>query len=559
MHKLKKALTVALGLFIMLPAVFGLEARPLPFSHRDTLAARALRALPDQPDSCAAYANELLRLALNSGTDSLLFKANQLLGYAYYYKGDYNKSIFYYQQTLGTTYIQNHPRAAASVYNNLGINYEILDEYDQAIDAYLQSLLAEEKIGNTDGKYMSWINLGALYQKILDTDEAKRYELGALRYFEAQNDSLHVALCHQNLGVIYIQEGQHDSAMIYNQLALDYCLQSGYTRDYIQILFNSVVSHLQQGNPDLARFYLNKVKQVKADVEQDSFLHGTYLLYQGRLFMELGESLQARKTLSKALSLLRQSGIKNYQLEALDNLLKSYVPASLLPEYKRYMEEFRSIRSDIFSQEVASNLSKAKVEFDVAILEKNLELEQTKTELHQKLIQGLLIILTLITLAAIIIYLLWQKQRRQNRALFQLNQNLTEKWKISNLQAYQKHSHLFQDVHETMEREQLYANPDLTIEMLAKAIGSNQRYVSECINTHHGSNFFQFVNTYRIEHAKHLLLHQPELTMDAIAESSGFSSRSTFYRAFKKMTGMSPGSYAEQGKQDNRPLPPAKN
>lgn len=548
MHDITKVLLTASGLFLMSLHSWGLtpgQVKPLP---TDTLLNRALSLLPDYADSSAAYAEAVLRIAIDDNVDSLLFKSNQLLGYAYYYKGDYRKSNFFYKKTLGTQYIATHPQAAASVYNNIGIYYEILDEYDKAIDTYLQSILAEESIGNMDGKYMTWINLSILSAKINDIKEAKRYARGALRYFESRQDSIQIALCHQNLGVAYTMEQKFDSAMIYNQQALSYYLEQDLKFDYLQILFNTVVNHLQQGNLDLAQYYLKKAQPLRSYIDSDILLSGTYKLYQGRLMLETGNGAKARVKLEEALHLLKQTDIKNYQVETLDNILKSFVPAAQLPEYKNYMNEFRRIRSEMFSQEVASNLSKAKVEFDVAILEKNLELQEAQTQLHQRLNQGLLIILSLITAAALIIYLLWRKQRSQNKALFQLNQDLTEKWKISNLQAYQKHGDLFQDIHSIMEDKKLYANPDLTINTLASAIGSNQKYVSESINTHHGGNFFQFVNAYRIEHAKQLLLRQPELTMEAIADSSGFSSRSTFYRAFKKATGMSPGAYAEQGK-----------
>ena len=99
-----------------------------------------------------------------------------------------------------------------------------------------------------------------------------------------------------------------------------------------------------------------------------------------------------------------------------------------------------------------------------------------------------------------------------------------------------------------MKEKELFKNSDIRISDLVKILGTNRTYVSKLINEETGMNFCEWINGYRIAYAKHLLENPEydELTMIAIAEMSGFSSRSVFYRAFKNSEGVSPGSYREQ-------------
>ena len=91
-----------------------------------------------------------------------------------------------------------------------------------------------------------------------------------------------------------------------------------------------------------------------------------------------------------------------------------------------------------------------------------------------------------------------------------------------------------------MEENHLFLRPGLTKEEVALAVGSNSRYVSDCINLKAGCSFIDFVNDYRIRYAQRLLYENPDMRVGEISEESGFSSEVTFYRNFKARTGQTP-------------------
>ena len=98
------------------------------------------------------------------------------------------------------------------------------------------------------------------------------------------------------------------------------------------------------------------------------------------------------------------------------------------------------------------------------------------------------------------------------------------------------------------EKEHVYLNPRLRLSELAMLLGTNRTYLSQYFNQNCESTFYDFVNDYRIHHAK-LLLHSTDDTLETIAMNSGFNSLSTIRRAFVQREGMSPIEFrASNGK-----------
>ena len=108
-------------------------------------------------------------------------------------------------------------------------------------------------------------------------------------------------------------------------------------------------------------------------------------------------------------------------------------------------------------------------------------------------------------------------------------------------------------IYEQMDDVDFICQQDLTIERLAQAVGSNEKYVSQVINELMNKNFNTLLNEYRIrEICKRLtdFAHYGNITNETIAEGVGFKSRSHFIRTFKKVTGLTPSQYQKIAKSE---------
>jgi AraC-like DNA-binding protein len=100
---------------------------------------------------------------------------------------------------------------------------------------------------------------------------------------------------------------------------------------------------------------------------------------------------------------------------------------------------------------------------------------------------------------------------------------------------------------EIVEREKPYLNCDLRLIHLAEMLGIPRHHTSQIINEHFNTNFFDFINQYRVQESKRILSSEAgHYTMESIAYQAGFNNKVSFYKAFKKYNGVTPTVYKEQ-------------
>jgi len=107
---------------------------------------------------------------------------------------------------------------------------------------------------------------------------------------------------------------------------------------------------------------------------------------------------------------------------------------------------------------------------------------------------------------------------------------------------------IIQKATETLERNKVYKNPDLSLPKLARLINISPHKLSEAINAEKNVNFNEFINTFRIEAIAKDLLKNNGYTIASIAYDNGFNSISTFNTNFRKITNHTPSGYINKYK-----------
>ncbi len=111
-----------------------------------------------------------------------------------------------------------------------------------------------------------------------------------------------------------------------------------------------------------------------------------------------------------------------------------------------------------------------------------------------------------------------------------------------------EYDQLFSQLEALMEEKELYLKADLKIAEVARYLGEDARELSICIKNVSKQNFTDYLNSLRVNRAQQLLAN-PEFmqyTIAAIGEQSGFRSKDVFYRAFQKITGLTPGAFRQK-------------
>jgi AraC-like DNA-binding protein len=119
-----------------------------------------------------------------------------------------------------------------------------------------------------------------------------------------------------------------------------------------------------------------------------------------------------------------------------------------------------------------------------------------------------------------------------------------KKYKTSSLTETEKEQ-ILSSLELIMQNEQLFLDPIFSLGQLSKKSGIQEHNISQVLNEKLNRNFYDYVNTYRIEQSKKMLADTTynEMSIFQILLESGFNSKSVFNSAFRKYTGTTPSNF----------------
>jgi AraC-like DNA-binding protein len=125
--------------------------------------------------------------------------------------------------------------------------------------------------------------------------------------------------------------------------------------------------------------------------------------------------------------------------------------------------------------------------------------------------------------------------------------DLDSRYTRSSLKA-ESRINIIQQLNRLMQEEELFTDTKLCIDDVALRLSINSKYLSQSINEEYNRNFYVYVNELRVEKAKTYLVAEPQAnySIEGIARQVGFQSKSSFYIAFRRSTGLTPTAYRAQ-------------
>lgn len=118
-----------------------------------------------------------------------------------------------------------------------------------------------------------------------------------------------------------------------------------------------------------------------------------------------------------------------------------------------------------------------------------------------------------------------------------------EKEKYKNREIDKQTLQLIEQKFSLIVNKELFLNPNFTLDDAAKELKITKHILSQYVNEILGKSFSSLIKEYRVEKAKQLLATESNYTIESLGYDSGFNSKSTFFTAFKKITGLTPAEY----------------
>lgn len=504
-----------LGEFLSLAGYFSVRAQR--FGRAVDLLQEALPLAQDRVDSAHVYTN------LASSLQSL---------------GELDRAMERYVQTLELYQADGDSARAAQVMQNMSAINLTIGRPDRALPLSQAVERWARGVGDTVKTINALTNIGLSYAGLDSVERAiESYEEG-LRLAEAFGDPLLKAQLLLNFGNFYRDRSLLDAALLAYERSLSISEQEGLAIGIYFNLVNLAQLEFQEGRSEKALAYNQRAVELALSLEQPELL-GRVLMQAVAVYEELGQY-------ADALTMLRHSS---------------------------------EIRDEILNKQILSRIEELQIEYDTKEQEKLLEVQESMLQSLETRLNKLGIALNVfigialgLLVMTFVVYVYHRRRVRQMQLLYdnsigsllkkaskggaeRTSGEVSEKpaWLfdavIDDRFESRQFGELYARIVRTMEEDRTFADMGLTLAHLSKRLGTNTQYVSKAINQGSGLNFNQFLNHYRIHEAKRLVLGLSELAegkvtdTEQIMELIGFSSRSTYFQAFKTLTGMTPGQF----------------
>lgn len=302
----------------------------------------------------------------------------------------------------------------------------------------------------------------------------------------------------------------------------------------------------------------------------------------GRAYDLAGKKNIAMQYYDEAKDMIIARPVSFQMFETADPLMKSFLKGNNMKSAMQFLPVWKKISEQFFDNQFGGMLAYYSIKLDVVGKEK--QIIDAERQLVVRRMQNILLSVVVIVLLVLVVWgiIYWHNKKKKLRILFETMTRRFLEWREMNLFLIEKleqkdvlidvnttgevtvdaseneashmeeskndvfYRNLYYRVLLVMEKEQPFLNPDLNISSLAKQVITNRTHLSIAINRMTGSNFNKWLAEYRVNYVVFLMNDVDEYNVDKLYRQAGFSSRTTFYRQFKQVTGLTPKQYIIQ-------------
>lgn len=465
-------------------------------------------------------------------------------------------------------------RNAAKAYVNLWYLYffhyfdhsKAFDNIEHAREI-LESLGDEGRIGLP----VLYLNYGCMYETLAEQSREDSLNHKAMEYFRK---SYRVARENNNIAVlsmafsnmIYVSHVQNALSAVEDEYR-DFCQATDTLKDQLTVDYNKkLYQGLKLVDNGQWREALDVFTNQLTDYSEEDKQYLRYHIMRSNnialCYAKAGDYRRAMEALSHSEQLAKEEGVLDAKLEVYRFMTEYAHEAGNSEVENRYRSSYLSLKDSLLNYHQLQSINQLQLMRDLK------EIDQRMEEVKQRSRKVRQIAITATVVALIIlIFLLWMYRqnrvlRAANRQLYEKSLSLLEKGDRERSRRNEKReepanspneedSQILQKIIEVMENNPEIFEPDFTTERLAQIIDEKYRTVSRIINETGVENSSQFINRYRIDEACRRINNVKQyghLSLEAIANSVGFRSRSSFGVAFKRATGLTPSEYQKMAR-----------
>lgn len=520
-----------------------------------------MKTRKSNPYSALNYLHQAQVIAGNINNEEKIALILYHKGYLYRMLGIYNFAIKSYVAALNYFQKVNDKDMVAWIYLDIGNLYFIQkDKSNIAIEHYEKAIALFTELGEVQGVVVANNNIGLIYKDRKEYDKALNCFYKDVSLCNQINDTEDQVLALSYIGQVYVTENKIDSARKYFDKSFQLS-DSKKLKEWIAYSYDNYAS-LENARKRKAEAIKNYEEALALYKEIDDKLNiATILQKMSGVYAEDRDYKKAIEFSLQALEVAEQNKLISSSFEILPVLADYYDAIQDHQSAFSYLNRYQQLKeSDIIrnQQQIQEEYEKDIRDKEKELFDKEQALKDSEIRQQRFLIYfSLFGFLVFICLFAVI--LMRNRQLKESyQHLFDNSVELMRKDKelqeikkkekyATSLLSDEANNTLYNSLLKLVEEDKIYLNNKLTIEDVAKKLNTNRTYLSQIINEKTDTNFNNFINKYRIQEAQVCLLNDEikSYNIEGIAQTVGFSSKSTFNGAFKKFTGLTPSEFMQ--------------
>ena len=305
------------------------------------------------------------------------------IGVMYYYKGDFDSSLVYYNKSLKIRKEIKDLDGIATSLCNIGVVFKNQGRISSALEYYFQSLKIIERIGGRKGKADVLHNIGSIYESQEDVPNAIKYYLKSIELEKINDNKTGLAGSYLNIGFVYQRQGEFKKAREYflesKKIYQEMEDQSGVGDSYIGI---GIVCY---GEKDYENSLINykKALTIKQELGQKRGLVSV-LIKIGYAYFKIGNLSLAKKYAHQGLDIA-------YNINSPQNIQTTAKLLSLIykqeKNYKKGWEMYelhRAVQDSISNLNLENEVIKRDTKYQIEKKEQELQLQKKNIEVLVK-------------------------------------------------------------------------------------------------------------------------------------------------------------------------------
>lgn len=434
-------------------------------------------------------------------------------------------------------------------YYSLVGNYEMAFEYARLLNSQLDKVNAAEYVS----KLYAFKDIALMYYQFRDYGESAFYLNKIIQHKEIATSIALIQSAYNDMGLVYRNHWNDlDTSDNYFRKVLE-IRSSGPDSTRIDLIWEAIA----KGNLGYNNYLRGEFREAIPLLEfsyQHMVLFDDYTYASGAaialadIYVKQKELDKCRRQIDVARDILNRTTDKSRWRYLYPVICKYYSLTGKQTEALAYLDSAVKAQEEYNNR--YSGLQLLRVEQRVHHMEQRAKEEELLTEKirsnnYRNTVIILAIAFLLLTILLIYTLVLYRKRREAYRQLVRRAREWAHRPVTQQVQVIPKETgKKIQDrLQQLMDDKKPWLSPDLTLEELSDMLQTDRNTLSAVLNQFVGKNFNSYINEYRIKEAVRLMDTDNNFSIDSIAFDSGFNNRISFYRAFKKETGLSPTTF----------------